>query len=206
MIIKFCCASVTPIQPVYSEVTCFRLATRPGTFSNPGHHPTMVVRSASSVASSLEESSDDSLERIHSVLTADEFLQLGLRKFFEEKQLTRVSAQANNDRFVAHFGCLPRVLAMIWEDLQRTTVPHAKVKKRKLNAEMFLAAFHHSKVYPTELQAEGAWKINRKTYRKWVRFFLKKIRRLKAAKIAWPDDWEEDEVWWLKDASLCASR
>jgi hypothetical protein len=29
----------------------------------------------------------------------------------------------------------------------------------------------------------------------WIKYFQKKIRRLKAEKIVWPDDWEEDEIW-----------
>jgi hypothetical protein len=28
-----------------------------------------------------------------------------------------------------------------------------------------------------------------------MKYFLKKIRRLKAEKIVWPDDWADDEIW-----------
>lgn len=121
-------------------------------------------------------------------------MEMGLGNFFEASQL-KVAIKTNIERFVAHFGCLPVNCAMIWEDLQRTKTTRARVKRRKAIPMHFLMMLHHLKVYPTELQAEGQWSLTRKTYRKWVKFFLKKLRRLKAEKIVWPDDWAEDEVW-----------
>jgi hypothetical protein len=41
-------------------------------------------------------------------------------------------------------------------------------------------------------------------HRKWVKYFLKKIRRLEAEKIVWPDDWADYEIWVLSvDGTLC---
>jgi hypothetical protein len=48
---------------------------------------------------------------------------------------------------------------MLWET-QRTTIPHARVKNIKLEPKFFLMAFHHLKVYPTEMQAEDIPKMD----------------------------------------------
>jgi hypothetical protein len=56
----------------------------------------------------------------------------------------------------------------------------------KLQPKLLLMTLHHLKVYPTEKQAEGPWVMTRKTYHKWVKYFKKKTRRLKAEKIVWP--------------------
>jgi hypothetical protein len=63
-----------------------------------------------------------------------------------------------NKHFVSHYGCLPVVCAMLWET-QRTTIPHARGKNSKLEPKLFLMAFHHLKVYPTEMQTEDLPKM-----------------------------------------------
>lgn len=158
---------------------------------------------AVSTNSTYLSSEDEAGHSVRSILTADEFMDLGLSVFFQEDK-RNVSAKTNVDRFNSYYGCLPILCAMLWEDLQRTNTRRARVKQSKLVPKYFLMALHHLKVYPTEMQAEGPWGLTRKTYRKWVKYFLKKIRRLKAEKIKWPDDWADDEVWVMSvDGTHC---
>jgi hypothetical protein len=58
-----------------------------------------------------------------SIVTADDFLELGLGIFFDVEQLRNLKKSTNLDRFVAYFGCVHLVCAMLSEDLQRTLVP-----------------------------------------------------------------------------------
>jgi hypothetical protein len=139
------------------------------------------------ITEATELSSDgEDLLLVRSVVTADEFLDMGLEVFFQEGKNDKVSLTTKNECFVAHYRCLPVVCAMLWEDLQTTQVPRARVKGSNLQPKLLLMTLHHLKVYPTEKQAEGPWGMTRKTYRKWVKYFKKKIRRLKAEKIVWP--------------------
>jgi hypothetical protein len=59
---------------------------------------------------SAHEDTDDE-EPVASIVTADEFLELGFGIFFDVEQLRNVKKSANLDRFVAHYGCLPLVCA-----------------------------------------------------------------------------------------------
>jgi hypothetical protein len=131
---------------------------------------------------------------VSSVVTADEFLDMGLRVHYNEKQLQNSKRSTKLDWFVSQYGCSPLICAMLWNDLQTTTMPRAKVKRSKAKPQLFLMTLHHFKVYPRELQAKGTWSISRKTYRKWVKCFAKKIRQLKREKIVWPDDFGDD-IW-----------
>jgi hypothetical protein len=131
---------------------------------------------------------------VASIVTADELVELGLGIFFDVEQQRIVKKSTNLDRFVAHYGCLPLMCAILWEDLQNTQVPRARVKRSNAVPRYFLMSLHHLKVYPTELQGEGPWHFTRKSRRKWIKCFLKKIRRHKAEKIVWPS-WNEKDIW-----------
>jgi hypothetical protein len=58
------------------------------------------------------------------------------------------------------------------------------------------------KDYPTEIQGEGPWHLTCKSRRKWIKYFLKKIRRLKAEKIVWPS-WDAKDIWVISVDGTC---
>lgn len=154
--------------------------------------------------SSFCPSSGDESERIHSVITVDEFLEMGLAIHFNNpKRLEKRSRASKLESFVSYYGCSPLICASLWELLQTTKTPRAKVSKKNAKPRYFLMTLHHLRVYPTEKQAEGPWGVTRKTRRKWVKFFLKKIRRLKTEKIVFPEDWGDD-IWIMSvDGTHC---
>jgi hypothetical protein len=102
-------------------------------------------------ASTLNDIDDEDLPFLRSVVRPDEFLDIGLKVFYTEGEQAKVSTRTLNKHFVSHYGCLPVICAMLWET-QRTTIPHARV-------QLFLMAFHHLKVSPTEMQAEDLPKM-----------------------------------------------
>jgi hypothetical protein len=81
------------------------------------------------------------------------------------------------------YGSNPVVYAAIFEDLQMTQLPDARVDPQTLCVESFLMAFHFMKCYPTENQLSGLFKICEKTARKWGWFYAKKIQALKEEKV-----------------------
>ena len=112
-------------------------------FSTMADESTTGVITAATVSTGSTNEDTDDQEPVASVVTANEFLELGLNKFFDGDQLRNVKKKDNLDRFVAQYGCLPRVCAMLWEDLQRTRVPRARLKRSKTISDHFLMTLHH---------------------------------------------------------------
>jgi len=98
------------------------------------------------------------------------------------------------ERFKSSYGSLPVVLAHIWEDLQTTTIPEAKINRAATkHFDRCLMAFYFLKVYPTEKREAGIFNVDEKTGRKWRWYFVEKVRALKKQKIVWPEEWEDDD-------------
>jgi hypothetical protein len=77
---------------------------------------------------SNEDEHDDSVI----ILTADEILKHGLCFIgYTSKRIKKAKRRTNLGRFKGHFGSSPRVIAQIWEDLQRTNIPEAFVPVEK---------------------------------------------------------------------------
>ena len=92
------------------------------------------------------------------VYSPKEVLEKGLRLMYSEKRVLRVtgsaySSKTNLQRFKAHYGAGPGVVAKIWADLQRTTVPRARIIA--LNFDMFLMALNFLYRYQRESEREG---------------------------------------------------
>lgn len=112
-----------------------------------------------------------------------------------DRRRQRVRRETNLDRFRSAYGSNPVVLARIWEDLQKTTVPEAKISREATkHFDRFLMAFYFLNVYPTEKREAGIFKVDEKTGRKWRWYFVEKIRALKKQKIVWPEEWEDDDA------------
>ena len=119
------------------------------------------------------------------ILTADEMLHQGLRHVgFELHRILNVSRRTNVDRFKSHYGSDPVVYAQIWEDLQFTTIPEARIDTRAVHSSHFLMTMYFLKCYPNEAQLAASFSICEKTVRKWRWYFARKIQALKSEKVS----------------------
>lgn len=121
-------------------------------------------------------------------------MMIGLRVFYTDRRIFRSCRKTNIKRFRKKFGPIPVVAVKIWEDLQTTDNLDAYVPPNALNPNHFLMALNHLRKYPTESDKESDWDLSAKTTRKWVWYYVDKIRELKYEKIVWPNDWGSD-IW-----------
>ena len=92
-------------------------------------------------------------------LTADEFMRMGLERVgFNYRVQQKVLRTTNLTRFKAHYGSNPVVYAQIWEDLQTTTIPEARIPTKLTDPDCFLMAIKFLKCYPTEQDLSGTFK------------------------------------------------
>lgn len=128
------------------------------------------------------------------IYTIDEVLKISLEQIgYSKRQIAR-SPKKNKARFEQLFGCPPRVCAAIWEELQTTTNEHAFLPQKGRIFRYFLITLHHLKQYPTEQAREALWHVSESWGRKWIQYFLSRIRALKQQKIKWPDNLGDD-IW-----------
>jgi hypothetical protein len=119
------------------------------------------------------------------VLTADEILRKGLVLVgYDCRRQVKVSKATNLGRFRAHYGSNPVVYAQIWEDLQITEIPEARIDNKMVDADTFLMCIHFLKCYPTEVEQGGLFTGCEKTMRKWTWFYVSKIQALKQQKVS----------------------
>ncbi len=117
------------------------------------------------------------------ILTADEMMRIGLEMCgFDGRRQNKACRALNLRRFKAHFGSNPIVYAQIWEDLQTTMIPKARIDG-KMCVESFLMAILFLKIYPTEEVLSGLFKICDTSVRKWVWYYVTKIQALKKEKV-----------------------
>ena len=126
------------------------------------------------------------------ILTADQILVIGLQiAHYDHRRRARACRETNVDRFDSFYGSKPNVCAIIWEDLQTTDIEEARIPVDS-SVHEFLMALAFLKMYPTENVGEGIFKKSKKTLRKWSWYYASKIQNLKAAKIVWPDRWNQN--------------
>ena len=111
------------------------------------------------------------------VLTVDEFLQKGLELVgYNYDRQQKVARAANLMRFKAHYRSNPIGYAQIWEDLQTTMIPEARIDSRKMDPDSLLMAIHFLTCYLTEQEQTGIFKICDKTAPSWSWFYARKIQ------------------------------
>jgi hypothetical protein len=138
-------------------------------------------------------SSDE--ESVGVVYTVEDIFHTGLRVFYSRKRIRRAKRPANIERFVAHYGVLPQIIAEIIQDLQlQSMLGDDCVAGNNIKLKWILMSFHFLKCYPTELEREGPWDIDSPRARTIQWYYLEKIQLLKTAKIKWPTDWGKD-IW-----------
>ena len=86
----------------------------------------------------MEDGNEDNERNATSILTGDEFLKLGLNLVgYKGHRIRRCKKSTNVERFVEHYGSIPIICAIIWEDLQTTEVAEAWVPVEDLNVHFF---------------------------------------------------------------------
>jgi DDE superfamily endonuclease len=150
----------------------------------------------------MSETSSDSSNGDALILTGDEMLLYGLKLLgWEEKQLVRKSKN-NRDNllslFKSDFGASPAVVAQIFEDLQTTDLPAARISFATMDdAAQLLYALNFLKQYPTEGQRQNKWHLCDKNLRENGWDLLLRLQALKAEKIVWPTDEEIGNNIWI---------
>ena len=119
------------------------------------------------------------------ILTANEILRKGLELVgFDWHRQRNVSRPTNLQRFRAHYGSNPVVYAQIWEDLQTTAIPEARIDTKIADSDNFLMAIRFLKGYPTESEQAGIFKLCEKVVRKWTWYYACKVQALKGQKVS----------------------
>jgi hypothetical protein len=154
---------------------------------------------------SEEEVDDNDNRGITSIITSNEMLKVGLTVgTYTRSRINAASKAKNIERFKSMYGSSPRVVALIWEDLQTTQVDAAHVLPKDRKVKYYLMALHHLKRYPPEYERERQFDINIGWSRDWCWFFIEKIQALKVEKIKWPDDNFGTDIWVLTvDGTHC---
>jgi hypothetical protein len=140
------------------------------------------------------------------LVTPESMMMTGLALVnYRENRIKRAKSITNVRRFVSHYGASPRVLSVIYADLQTTTIANARITGKHVNVRNYLIAMHSLKRYPTEDERQAIFDISQKHGRETVWYYLEKIQALKAAKIRWPSDEEcEGNLWILTvDGTHC---
>ena len=130
------------------------------------------------------------------IITPDQTLARGLQLLgFPKRHYKGGSRKVRLRHFKAHYGSKPIVLSVIWDDLQATTLPEARVNvKRFRDVDYFFMAMYYAKCYPTEERMMSVFHSSEKTIRHWCWYYLKKIAALKTQKIVWPEEWSDEDT------------
>ena len=123
------------------------------------------------------------------ILDPDDLLVQGLLLVnYPQARIGRASEETNIRRFRLSYGCVPRAVVALWEDLQTTTIVEAFLPPEQRRVKFLLMALYQLRKYPTEADREKTFDISQAYSRRWVWLFIRKIQALKDQKILWPDD------------------
>lgn len=155
--------------------------------------------SGSSVHRAAEDSTDESSEGSDDddvldgifILTGDEIMRHGLLLLgYKAEQLDRQSKRRREKHtamFKGDYGASPQVVARIFEDLQTTNIPSAKIHAANMNdASHLLYTLAFMKSYPTEQQRANKWHLCDRLLRDNGWDMMNRLQALKATKIVWP--------------------
>jgi hypothetical protein len=119
------------------------------------------------------------------ILTADELMRHGVVwAGYDQIRQQRVKRSTNIKRFKKKYGSAPVVCAQIWEDLQTTHIPEARVDEQYLDLKYFLVAINWLFRYPRDEEQAGVFGTCSTTIRKWKWFYVEKIAALKGQKVS----------------------
>jgi hypothetical protein len=114
------------------------------------------------------------------ILTAEDILRKGLELGgFDRDRQKNVRRAQNLERFKSLYGSNPVVYAAIFEDLQMTQLPDARVDPQTLCVESFLMAFHFINVTPPKINSLAFSKSARRQLESGVGSMPKRFKHSK---------------------------
>jgi hypothetical protein len=161
---------------------------------------------------SISESDEEDVETVQHVVTATQMLSVGLLMFFTERRMKNTKSNLTNlVRFKKKFGVHPNTACTMYEDLQKTKVDGARIKKpNEKSLKFFLAALNMLKRYPKEDDLESTFDYSPRYISGKVWHFIKCLQLMKAEVICWPDDLGGNDIFimtvdgthcWIKEPS-----
>lgn len=130
------------------------------------------------------------------IKTEDEMLVEGLALYhYTQEEVFKVQRETSNYRFRSLYGANPDVVARLWEMLQTTTIPCARLQKTARSLKYFFMTLHFLKRYPTEVETEAAFHVSDFTVRHYKWLYVQKIRELKADVLGWPTKKYRHDTW-----------
>jgi hypothetical protein len=87
------------------------------------------------------------------------------------------------DNFKSFYGSDPNVVRLMLNDLQTTTIQAARLEANEIDIDYFLMSLYFLRCYPSEIQLGATFKVSKKTVRKWIWFYVKKIQLMKGDKV-----------------------
>jgi len=124
-------------------------------------------------------------------VTASQFLSFGLETVgFKADRNDRTCLKTKMNRFRGSFGCGPAACSAVFQDLQTTDNPDARINKP--NSFYFLVAINWLATYKKECEMAGFFDTDDKTLRVHINSYVKAIAALKDEKIVWDIDGNEE--------------
>ena len=118
------------------------------------------------------------------ILTPDEILKRGLDTIgFDEAKQRKINDAGKLETFLSYYGSAPIVLALIWEDLQTTSIQQARVDPKKTSITVFFMVMYFLKAYPTYNILAVTFGASRQNLQDTLWSLICKIQALKSTKV-----------------------
>jgi len=126
-------------------------------------------------------------------LTEAKILQYGLQLTpLTDDEIERYSDRMKEETFRVYYGSNPAVIKHMWDDLLMTEIPEAQLDPGCEDINKFLMSHQFLKRYPLDREMPAMFHLCRDTIRSWLWYMLYKIAALKAQKIVWPKEWNQN--------------
>jgi hypothetical protein len=116
---------------------------------------------------------------VTSIFTPNEILFESLKLAGLDEAARMKQPKSNLTNFTDRYGSSPTVLAVLWDDLQTTTIQQALVLPEKRKLEYFFVARHFLRHYSTKSERKVAWHQVAKhtqTQQEWVWFLFRGLQ------------------------------
>ena len=139
------------------------------------------------------------------VVTIHRMLQFGLELFYSTDRINRALAITNISRFNIKFGIQPVTACTVYEDLQKTNIDASRIDSPDdTTLKHFLMSLYYLRKYPTEDEMESTLDFSPRYISRIVWKFVHRIQAMKAQKIVWPDNLNNEDTWVLTvDGTHC---
>ena len=154
----------------------------------------------------MEEEDNARDELVTHVVRIQQMLQTGLELFYKPERINRVqNVTTNIRRFGLKFGIQPVTACTLYEDLQKTSVDASRIDNPDdTSLKHFLISLYFLRKYPTEDEMESTLDFAPRYISGVVWKFVYRIQAMKAEKIVWPDNLNNEDTWVLTvDGTHC---